>query len=87
MLQVTLGVSFLGGWAFLFSLEWWDLYMVWGVWLPSHLPLEGVDHIRIHGLQMAPCGTGVFYPDTHGTRNVNGNLSDHRRSISLQLNR
>jgi hypothetical protein len=25
------------------------LYTVWGVWLPSRLPLEGVNLIRTHG--------------------------------------
>jgi hypothetical protein len=49
MLWVTLGIGFLGGWPLLFSLEWWGLYTIWGVWLSSRLPLEGVDHICIHG--------------------------------------
>jgi hypothetical protein len=48
-LRVTLGISFLGGWPLLFNLDWWGLYLVRGVWLSSHLPLEGVDHICIHG--------------------------------------
>jgi hypothetical protein len=50
MWWVTLEISlFLGGWPLLFSLEWWGLYMVRGVWLPSHLPLEGVSHICTYG--------------------------------------
>jgi hypothetical protein len=32
-------ISFLGGWPLLFSLEWWGLYPVRGVWLPGHLLL------------------------------------------------
>jgi hypothetical protein len=47
-LWVTLGISFSGGWPLLFSLEWWGPYMVRGVWLPSRLPVEGVDRIHIH---------------------------------------
>jgi hypothetical protein len=42
------GLVCLGGWPPFFSLEWWGLYMVWGVWLPNSLPLEGVDRIHIH---------------------------------------
>jgi hypothetical protein len=49
-LWVTLGIVFLGGWPLLFSMEWWGLYMVHGVWLPSRLQLEEVDHIHIHEL-------------------------------------
>jgi hypothetical protein len=50
MWWVTLEISlFLGGWPLLFSLEWWGLYMVRGVWLPSRLPLEGVSHICTYG--------------------------------------
>jgi hypothetical protein len=62
-LRVTLGISFLGGWLLVFSLEWWGLYTVWGEWLPSHLPLEGVDRIRINGLESMSHVTGVIYSD------------------------
>jgi hypothetical protein len=48
-LQVTLGINFLGGWPLLFSLEWWGLYTLRGVWFPRSLLLEGVDRIRIRG--------------------------------------
>jgi hypothetical protein len=48
--RVGFGISILGRWPLLFSLEWWGLYTVWGVWLPNLLPLEGVDHIHTHGL-------------------------------------
>jgi hypothetical protein len=48
-LRVTLGTFILGGWPLLFSLEWWGLYLVWGVWLPSHWSLEGTDRIRTRG--------------------------------------
>jgi hypothetical protein len=50
MLWVSLGIIFLCGWPLLFSLEWWGLDMVRGVWLPSRLLLEGVDRIHIHEL-------------------------------------
>jgi hypothetical protein len=33
-------------WLVLFSLEWSVHFMVRGVWFPSHLPLEGIDHIQ-----------------------------------------
>jgi hypothetical protein len=42
---ITSRISFLGGWHLLFSLEWRGLYLVWGVWFPSHLLLEGIDRI------------------------------------------
>jgi hypothetical protein len=32
-------------WANLFSLERWGCFLVWGVWFPSRMPLEGTDHI------------------------------------------
>jgi hypothetical protein len=48
MLRVNLGISLLGGCPLLFSLDRWRLYTVRGVWLPSRLPLEGVDRICIH---------------------------------------
>jgi hypothetical protein len=35
---------FLGWWPLLFSLEWWGRFLVWGVWFPSRLLLEGTDH-------------------------------------------
>jgi hypothetical protein len=60
MVHDTLGINFLGGWPLLFSREWWALYTVRGVWLPSHLPLEVVDHIHNHGPQLASRGTGVI---------------------------
>jgi hypothetical protein len=37
------------GWPLLFSLEWWSLYTVRGVWLPSRLLFDGADRIHIHG--------------------------------------
>jgi hypothetical protein len=45
ILQVALETSILGGLLLLFSLEWWDVYTVRGVWLPSRLPLERTNHI------------------------------------------
>jgi hypothetical protein len=41
---------FLGWWPLLFNLEWWGYFLVWGVWFPSCLPLEGIDRIQNIGL-------------------------------------
>jgi hypothetical protein len=62
-LWVTLEISLLGGCPLLFSLEWWGFCTVWGVWLPSRLPLEGVDCIRIHGSESVSHCIWLFYPD------------------------
>jgi hypothetical protein len=40
---------FLDWWPLLFSLEWWDHFLIQGVWFPSHLPLEGIDRIKNFG--------------------------------------
>jgi hypothetical protein len=42
-------ISILVRWPILFGLEWWSLYTLLALWLPSRLPLEGVDHIHTHG--------------------------------------
>jgi hypothetical protein len=49
MWQVTLRISLFRWWPLLFIMECGELYMLWGVWLPSRLPLEGVDRICTHG--------------------------------------
>jgi hypothetical protein len=48
--RVGFGISILGRWPLIFSLEWWGLYTIRGVWPPSCLPLEGVNHIHSHGV-------------------------------------
>jgi hypothetical protein len=65
VMWMTLGISFLGGWSLLFSLEWWGLYSVQGVWFSSRLLLEGTDRIQNFG----------SYPMTHGTWGI---LPRHR---------
>jgi hypothetical protein len=54
------GISLLSGWTLFFSLELWVLFLIWGVWFPSHLPLEGTEHIKNFGP----------YPVTHGTQGI-----------------
>jgi hypothetical protein len=31
-------------------LAWRGLYVIWGMWLPSRLPLEGSNHFRVYEL-------------------------------------
>jgi hypothetical protein len=47
MVWIIPGISsFLVGGPSSFSLECWGRSLVWGVWFPSHLPLEGTDLIQ-----------------------------------------
>jgi hypothetical protein len=50
MSKIVPGISSIHDGAPPFSLEWWDRFLVWGVWFPSHLPLEGTDHIQNFGM-------------------------------------
>jgi hypothetical protein len=60
-----LGLAFfLGWWPLLFSLEWWSCFLVWGVWFPNHLPLEGTNRIQNFGLYPVARGTQGIYPDS-----------------------
>jgi hypothetical protein len=43
------GISFFLFGAPLFSLELCGHFLVWGVWFPSHLPLEETDRIQNFG--------------------------------------
>jgi hypothetical protein len=46
MTQIVLPrLIYLGWWAHLFILERWGCFLVWGVWIPSCMPLEGIDRI------------------------------------------
>jgi hypothetical protein len=56
---------FLGWWPLLFSLKWWGHFLVRGVWFPSHLLLEGTDHIQgFLGHNRWPTVPGVSYSDS-----------------------
>jgi hypothetical protein len=45
MTWIAPGFSILGGWLLFFSPEWWGLYLIRSIGFPSHLWLEGTDHI------------------------------------------
>jgi hypothetical protein len=47
----------------LYSLEWWGHFLLWGVWFPNHLSLEGTDRIQNLGHNRWPTEPRVNYPD------------------------
>jgi hypothetical protein len=58
-------------WPLLFSLEWWDCFLVWGVWFPSHFHWRAPIVSIILGHNRRPAVPGVYYPnssprDLHG---------------------
>jgi hypothetical protein len=66
MTWIVLGISsVLGWWPLLYSLQWWDRFLVQGVLFPSHLLLLGTDRIQgFLGHNRRPTVPEVNYPDT-----------------------
>jgi hypothetical protein len=55
-------ISFIDGRPFPFSREWLGLYLVWGVWFPSHLPLDKTNCVHNFGLYLVTLGTRGILP-------------------------